>query len=172
MTGVPAFVAESGPLLFIFLLIVVFCRAQTTYWLGRAAAAGLLSGVNAKGIRGAVGRWFNGPIPQKGVKILNKWGIIIIPLCFLTVGIQTAVNAGAGILRMPWSKYTIAMLPGCVAWAFIYAFGALALWLATVSAIAGSPYAWVVLFVLLGAIAAGVFLFKRHHKALDEASAV
>lgn len=167
MKGVPDFVADSGPLLFFFLLFVVFCRAQTTYWLGRAAAAGLLSGANSSGIRGAVARWFHGPIPQKGVAILNKWGIIIIPLCFLTVGIQTAVNAGAGILRMPWTKYTIAMLPGCVAWAFIYAFGALALWLATVSAIAGSPYAWVLLIVLGALIGAGVFLFRRHQHALD-----
>lgn len=171
MKGVPDFVADNGPLLFLFLIVVVFFRAQTTYWLGRAAAAGVLSGVNSTGIRGAVGRWFNGPIPHKGAKILNKWGIIIIPLCFLTVGIQTAVNAGAGLLRMPWAKYTVAMLPGCAAWAFIYAFGALALWFAAARAIAGSPYAWVALVVLLAAIVAGVFLFRRHHNALDEVSA-
>ena len=40
---------------------------------------------------------------------------------FLTVGLQTVVNAAAGLIRMPWIRYTVAMLIGCIAWAAIYA---------------------------------------------------
>ena len=54
--------------------------------------------------------------------------LIIIPLCFLTVGIQTAVNAGSGVVRLRWRTYTLAMIPGCVAWALMYGLGMLAVW--------------------------------------------
>lgn len=77
-----------------------FCRAQGTYWLGRGAARGALAGAGKDGVRGSIARWFNGPTPKRGAKLLDTWGLIIIPLCFLTVGIQTAVNAGAGLVSM------------------------------------------------------------------------
>ena len=48
---------------------------------------------------------------------LERWGFIGIPASFLTVGFQTMVNAAAGFIRMRWDLYTVAMIPGCIAWA-------------------------------------------------------
>ena len=104
--------ASSGLPLFIFLFFVVFQRAQLTYWLGRAAAKGALTASGKKGLRGKIAAWFEGPVPRSGARLLEQWGIIIIPLCFLTVGVQTAVNAGAGVVRLSWKKSTLAMIPG------------------------------------------------------------
>lgn len=161
--------ASSGPPLIAFLFCVVFFRAQGTYWLGRAAAHGALSSSGRDGVRGCLARWFDGPAPRRGAALLNRWGLFIIPLCFLTVGIQTAVNAGAGLVRMPWRTYTIAMLPGCLAWALMYGLGLLAVWTAAVSALTGSVPGQ----ILLGTALAGVSLYAlaRHlRKRTDSVS--
>lgn len=171
MHMVPESIADNLPLVVVFLLVVVFFRAQGSYWLGRAAAAGALWGKDAGGLRGAIGSWFDGPIPRSGVRILERWGLIIIPLCFLTVGIQTAVNAGAGMVRLPWVKYTLLMLPGCVAWALMYGLGLAALWAAGFAALAGSPWAWGVIAVVVVATIAMMALFRRHRGVLDEEDA-
>ncbi|MFC7580905.1 hypothetical protein ACFQ23_08605 [Schaalia naturae] len=158
--------AASGPPLFIFLFCVVLSRAQGTYWLGRAAAAGALAGSGSDGWRGGLARWFAGPVPRKGAALLEHWGLILIPLCFLTVGIQTAVNAGAGLVRLRWRTYTLAMIPGCVAWALLYGAGMLAIWMAVLQAAAGNPWAWLV----LAAVVAGVVLTvrrRRRHSPAD-----
>ncbi len=145
--------AASGPPLFFFLFCVVLVRAQSTYWLGRAAARGALAASGRAGVLGAIARWFEGPVPRRGAALLDKWGLLLIPLCFLTVGVQTAVNAGAGLVRMKWRTYTLAMLPGCVAWALLYGLGMLAVWAAVLSAVAGSTAGRVVLgFVALAVL--------------------
>lgn len=130
--------AASGPPFFVFLFFVVLLRAQGTYWIGRATARGALRAREHEGFLGAIARWFDGPAPRRGAALLERWGVLIIPLCFLTVGVQTAVNAGAGIVGMKWRTYTLAMLPGCVAWAVLYGLGMLAIWMAVIAAIAGS----------------------------------
>lgn len=164
MSGIPEW-ASSGPALFAFLLFVVFCRAQGTYWLGRAAAAGVLAAENTGGIRGALAAWFDGPVPRRGARMLEKWGIVIIPLCFLTVGVQTAVNAGAGLVRMKWRTYTLAMIPGCIVWATLYSLGLLALWLAAIGTIAGNPIAWLALAGLLVVAVLTYYLRRRREQS-------
>ena len=156
--------ASSGPPLIIFLFLVVFFRAQGTYWLGRAAARGALASAGRDGFRGSLARWFDGPVPRRGAALLDRWGLIIIPLCFLTVGVQTAVNAGAGLVRMKWRTYAIAMIPGCVAWAFMYGLGMLAVWTAALSAVAGSLPGRIVIGVLLAGIGARALMrrLRRH----------
>ena len=62
-------------------------------------------------------------------------------MSFLTVGLQTVVNAAAGLIRMPWVRYTIAMLIGCVAWALIYATVGIAAVEACIALAAHSPWA-------------------------------
>ena len=161
---VPEF-AREGIFLFVFLFGVVFFRAQSTYWLARGVASG------RTGFLGAMARWFDGPVPRKGAALLDKWGIIAIPLCFLTVGIQTAVNAGAGLVRMRWSTYTIAMIPGCVLWALLYGLGMLAVFAAAIRAIAGSPWGWAGLALIIGLITAKVVWGHRQRAAADRSLA-
>lgn len=155
---IPAW-AQQGPPLIIFLFFVVFLRAQGTYWLGRLTAKGALRATDRPGVTGSIARWFDGPIPRKGAALLDHWGLIIIPLCFLTVGVQTAVNAAAGVVRLKWRTYTLAMLPGCVLWAFMYGFGLLAVWIAAVTAVAGSPWGWIGIGAII--IVATAYLWWR-----------
>ena len=167
---VPAF-AREGIWLFVFLFVVVLLRAQATYWLARGAASGAVRATGHQGFLGAMARWFDGPIPRKGAAMLDKWGIIIIPLCFLTVGIQTAVNAGAGLVRMRWSTYTIAMIPGCVLWALLYGLCPLADFAAAIRAVAGSPWGWAGLALIVALIAAKIAWGRRKRRAVDAALA-
>lgn len=156
--------AESGPLLIGFLFFVVFFRAQGTYWLARSLPALAATQSDNSGIRGSLARWFAGPTPKKGAALLEKWGIIVLPLCFLTVGVQTAVIAGAGIVKMDWRRFTVAMLPGAVAWAFLYGLGLLAIWTAAVTALAGNPWSYVALVGVLGAFYL-IKVFKKRQAA-------
>ena len=167
---VPAF-AREGIWLFVFLFVVVLLRAQATYWLARGAASGAVLATGRQGFLGAMARWFDGPVPRKGPAMLDKWGIIIIPLCFLTVGIQTAVNAGAGLVRMRWSTYTIAMIPGCVLWALLYGLGTLAVFAAAIRAVAGSPWGWAGLALIIALIGAKIVWGRRKRRAVDAALA-
>ena len=161
---VPAF-AREGIWLFVFLFVVVLLRAQATYWLARGAASGAVRATGRQGFLGALARWFDGPVPRKGAAMLDKWGLIVIPLCFLTVGIQTAVNAGAGLVRMRWSTYTIAMIPGCVLWALLYGLAA------AIRAVAGSPWGWAGLALIVTLIAAKIAWGRRKRRAVDAALA-
>ena len=165
---VPAF-AREGIWLFVFLFVVVLLRAQATYWLARGAASGAVLATGRQGFLGTMARWFDGPIPRKGAAMLDKWGIIVIPLCFLTVGIQTAVNAGAGLVRMRWSTYTIAMIPGCVLWALLYGLGTLAVFAAAIRAVAGSPWGWVGLALIAALITAKIAWGRRKRRSVDAA---
>lgn len=167
---VPVF-AREGIWFFVFLFMVVLLRAQTTYWLARAAASGAVLATGRQGFLGAVARWFDGPVPRKGAAMLDKWGVIVIPLCFLTVGIQTAVNAGAGLVRMRWSTYTIAMIPGCILWALLYGLGTLAVFAAAIRAVAGSPWGWAGLALIVALIAAKIVWGRRKRRAVNAALA-
>ena len=35
---------------------------------------------------------------------IKRWGVLAVPLSFLTIGVQTTVNLTAGILRMPLTR--------------------------------------------------------------------
>ncbi|NTW39676.1 MAG: hypothetical protein HGA44_07275 [Cellulomonadaceae bacterium] len=143
------------PLLYAFLLVVVFCRAQATYWLGRAVAAGSLRTRWAQRI--------DGPRTRSAVASIDRWGLPIIPLSFLTIGFQTAVNAAAGLIQMRWGRYTLAMLPGCAVWAAIYAVGGLAAFRSLAALAARSPWAMIaaVLVVIGIAGAVGTWVHRR-----------
>lgn len=141
--------ASSGIVLILFLFCVVFCRAQATYWLGRGIVSGAVKGRGKSKILDGIAKFFEGSIPRKGTRIIETWGIAVIPLCFLTVGLQTAVIAGAGVLRMAWPRFTLAMIPGCVAWALLYGMGLLAVWMTVLGALAGNPWGWVAFAVIV-----------------------
>jgi membrane protein DedA with SNARE-associated domain len=101
-------------------LFAVAClRGQCTFWLGRAGHAGLLK-------HPRWGRLLTKEGTKKGLAAVEKWGWPIIPLSFLTVGFQTAVQLSAGLLGWRWRRYTLAALPGYLLWGMVYAAGGLA----------------------------------------------
>lgn len=162
----PAWIHE-GPfaLVYAFLLVVVFVRAQSTYWVGRAVAAGAL--------RSRWERYVGGPRVRRATDVIDRWGLAVIPLSFLTIGFQTAVNAGAGLLRIRWFRYTLAMLPGCAVWAAIYAVGGLATFEAGVTLAARSPAALVAFVLAMALLVAAVTLrMRQRRRAVDAIDAL
>jgi membrane protein DedA with SNARE-associated domain len=140
------------------LFVIVLLRAQGTYWLGRGIAAGSVRSPLGR----RLGARLSGPGLGRAVALLHRWGPIAVTLSFFTVGLQTMVNGAAGLTRMPFLRYTLAMVPGCVAWAFIYATVGLTAFYAAVSAAAGSPWA---LLAVVGAAAGVVWAVRRRRAA-------
>jgi len=161
---VPSFL-EGLPFwwLVLALFAVVLCRAQATYWLARGAVAGAS--------RSRWGRWLDSAAVRRGSALLDRWGLPVVTLSFLTVGLQTIMNAAAGIARVPWWRYTLAMLPGCVAWAFIYATVGIALFWAVLATFAGSPWGVVVLVALVVAGGVGTWSVRRRRRPTSSTSA-
>ncbi|HZK04863.1 MAG TPA: VTT domain-containing protein [Actinomycetaceae bacterium] len=157
------FLAE-GPFVavYLFLLMVVFLRAQGTYWLARWATE--LAVKHAKPEEGwrkrAIER-LDSPSMRKGTASIHKWGLPVIPFSFLTVGFQSVVIAAAGFLRLPWWKFTLAMFPGILAWALIYSTIGFAVWGAAIAAAAGSPWGIAGMVSLAVAIVAAVVVRRR-----------
>lgn len=136
----PDWLQENLPF-FILMLTVAVVRSQAIYWLGRAVPVlaqkyGKTSERIAK-----LDAWLNGDQVRRGTEVLERWGIIVIPLSFLTIGIQSLIQAAAGMARMRWWLYTLAAMPGVVAWAIIYGAGLSVGWHTTAAALSGNRWA-------------------------------
>ena len=90
---------------------------------------------------------------------LDRFGWPLVPLAYLTVGVQSAVMAAAGILRMRWALFTVAQVPGAVAWALIYTTIGFAAWEALIGQAVGSWLGWLVL--ALAVLIGGSWLVTR-----------
>ncbi|MFF5792087.1 DedA family protein [Paeniglutamicibacter sp. NPDC012692] len=126
-----------------FLFLLAMARANTTYWLGRGIAAGV------KHTR--FQHLMTGSIYQRAERFIQRWGIFAIPLSFMTVGIQTAVNASAGVARMPLARYIPSVIVGCLIWATIYSTVGMAV-----------VYAWIALgwqWIVAGALVVAITTF-------------
>ncbi|MDN5558714.1 MAG: VTT domain-containing protein [Ruaniaceae bacterium] len=158
---------HNGPFVGVYLtlLFIVFCRAQGTYWLGRWGAKLAVDRVKPKGAFGQrMLGWLDSSATDTGIRSIHKWGLVVLPFSFLTVGFQTVVNAGAGLLRIPWWKYTSAMFLGCMAWALIYSTIGFAVWGAALAAAAGSPWGIAAMVALAGVIAATMWVSRRRRR--------
>ena len=146
-------------LVYVVFAVGAFLRSQGTYWLGRGVAAGVLRS-----------RWagrVDSDRTRRATAAIERWGMPVVPLSFLTVGFQTAVNAGAGLLRLRWARYTLWALPGCLVWALVWAGGGMAAAAGTAALAARSPWApWAVLAALAGGAAAVVAVRRRRVRAV------
>ena len=88
-------------------------RTSIVYALGALAAEG---GARLDRIRKAM----DSPLYRKARRLVNRWGVIAVPLCFLTVGLQTAVIITTGFTKMPLRRWVPAMLLGTFIWACVY----------------------------------------------------
>ncbi|WP_156165306.1 DedA family protein [Demequina rhizosphaerae] len=172
MAGVPSFVFD-GPWwgLFVFLCGVVFFRTQGTYWIARWARTGadaVADRAEAHHSRRArLARRFSGPGMERARAFLERWGYLGIPVSFLTVGFQTMVNATAGYTRMRWDLYTLAMIPGCLAWATVYTAIGLSLWEAWLR----SPWLLAAAVVAIVGAAFGLNRWRRRRRPSQPADA-
>ena len=101
------------PLVVAALFVIVMARANGTYWLGRAAAAGTE--------RTRMRRMLHAPGYLRAVRWIDRWGAPAVSVSFLTVGFQTLINLAAGVTRMSLRHYLPAVVVGGVMWAFVYA---------------------------------------------------
>ena len=148
MTGQPFAIAV------IVLFGIVLARAQATYWIARMAAAGTL--------RSRWAKLLTGPRVAKATNAINRWGPPVVTVSFLTIGFQTIANAAAGLTRMPFPRYLVAMIPGCVAWAFMYA----ALAEGTLFLAREMPWVLVAVAVVIGVVIAVVTRRRRSAAAV------
>ncbi|HEY0185846.1 MAG TPA: VTT domain-containing protein [Cellulomonas sp.] len=103
---------------------------------------------------------------RRGLRLVHRWGPAAVTLAYLTVGLQTAVFAGAGLLRMPYLRFTIASVPGSIAWAFVWGtVGLGALW-AAVTLATRSPWALAGALLALLALAGWLVARRRTRRAV------
>lgn len=97
-----------------FMWVVGIVRTSLVFSLGWLAQAG---GSRFEKIQ----HLMDHPLYRRAQYFVNRWGVLAVPACFLTVGFQTAVILTTGFTRMPLSRWIPAMLVGTFMWGTIYA---------------------------------------------------
>lgn len=145
-------------------------RGQLMYWVGRVPTDQALQRTNPTGRMRRLHAWLAGGGADTGIEAIRRWGLLVVPVCYLTVGFQSMVQAGAGVLRITWWKYALAQVPGAIAWGTIYSTIGFAVWKAALAAAAGSPAGIAVIAVVVLAVVFGVVLLHRRriHWRQDE----
>ncbi|ADG75077.1 membrane-associated protein [Cellulomonas flavigena DSM 20109] len=150
---------------------IVMARSHLTYWAGRGVARGARrEGEQRRGPRGwqrvvdRTARLSATPSARRGVAIVHRWGPVAVTLAYLTVGVQTTVFAGAGLLRMPYLRFTLASVPGALAWAVVWGtVGIGAVWGALALA-AGSPAGLAALVVVVAVVVTTIVTLTRRRR--------
>jgi membrane protein DedA with SNARE-associated domain len=150
---------ESQPFIVValFLTAVAGFRSQLTYLLGRGIRAGL--------VRAAWAQKLASDKERKAVNQLEKWGWPLIPLSFLTVGFQTAVQLTAGLIGWRWLPYTLSAVPGWILWGVMYAAGGLAAFIGIVTLAQKSWWLAALVILLVAGIIVVLIVRKRKRKA-------
>ena len=149
--GQPFLIAAS------FLTGVAGVRSQCTYWLARAIRAGV--------VRTAWAEKLASDQEQRAVRKLEKWGWPLIPVSFVTIGFQTAVQLAAGLVGWRWLPYTLAALPGWIIWGCLYAAGGLATFVGLATLARQAWWLAVLAVVLLIGIIVLVVTLRRRARA-------
>ncbi|VTR78837.1 hypothetical protein CHMI_03623 [Cellulomonas hominis] len=165
---------------------IVMARSHLLYWLGRGVfsgaarladrAPGAPSEDPATGpepataadpsrrraaARSQVQRLMRTGTARRGLALVHRWGPLAVTFAYLTVGLQSAVFVGSGLVRMPYLRFTVASVPGSVAWAVIWGtVGFAAVW-AGVRLATASPWALAGVVVALAALVTWRVLRRR-----------
>ncbi len=163
------------PALIATLFVIVLLRSHGTYWLGR----GLTRGVTTLGRSRRGPAWWHrmsdrarrrsaSPGAQRAVAVVRRWGAFAVAPAYLFVGAQTAIFTAAGLTRMPYGRFTLASIPGSVAWALIWgSVGLGAVWAALALA-ATSP--WALAAAVVALLVLVVALVVHRHRLTDAAA--
>lgn len=151
---------------FVALFLGAMTRGQLVYWLGRVATEQTLRRTRPEdGWQRRMHGWLQAGGADPGVRALRRWGLAVVPLSYLTVGFQSMVQAGAGILRIEVWKYALAQIPGALAWATIYATIGFAAWEAVMATAAGSPLGLAAILAVVLVIVATIVFLRRRRRA-------
>lgn len=165
LDGMPVAVALGA------LFGIVMARSHLTYWAGRGVQrAAAYEGSQAHGPRwwrrtvDRAARVGATPSARYGVALVHRWGPLAVTLAYATVGLQTAVFLGAGVVRMPYLRFTLASLPGAAIWVLIWGtVGMSAVW-GAVALAAGSPWGFAVLALTAAVVGALVAAAVRRRR--------
>ncbi|WP_225754759.1 DedA family protein [Actinotalea sp. Marseille-Q4924] len=154
---------ESWPFLWLYLFFVLGAalRSQALYWLGRGVAAGALRT-----------RWaerLDGPRTRRAVRLIERWGMPVVPLSFLTVGLQSAVHGASGLLRLHWLRYTLWSVPGWLVWALVWSGGGTVALYGSVALAAESPWALAGVVVVVATVVTVLVLRRRRRREQRDA---
>lgn len=146
---------------FLFLFVGAMMRGQVIYWLARLVTQRVLAtGEPGPGWRQRVHRWLHSDGVARGRRSLARWGWPLVPFAYLTVGFQSMVMAAAGMAGMKIRTFTLAQIPGSIAWAIIYSTVGFAFWGAFFAALQGNPL-WLALLVVAVVVAVTVLVRRR-----------
>lgn len=111
------------------------------------------------------------PTARRGLALVHRFGPFAVTFAYLTVGVQTAVFVGAGLVRMPYPRFLAASLPGSVAWAFVWGtVGLGAVW-AAVRLATASPWGLAALLAAGAGVVAGLVVRRRRVRRAGSAVA-
>lgn len=108
-------------------------------------------------------RWLDRGGADPGVRAIHRWGLVMVPISYVTVGFQSMVQAGAGILRISGWKYLLAQIPGAIVWGLFYATGGFLVWKYLFSQAQSYPYRAALAFTALVSLIALIVRFRRGH---------
>lgn len=148
--------------LFLFLFLGAMLRGQSIYWLSRFVTDRVMArGEPDEGWQRRLHQRLHGDGVARARASLARYGWPLVPFAYLTVGFQSTVMAAAGMVRMRWGVFTLAQVPGAIAWAIIYSTVGFAFWGAIFSALRGNPI-W--LMLLLAALVLLVVAVRQHRR--------
>lgn len=137
-----------------FVFIAFWCgammRSNGTYWIGR--------GLRAGGHRTRLAAQLDRPSVGRAEAFVGRWGAAAVALGFLTVGVQTLINAAAGVLHMPLVRFVPATAVGSLMWAALYTSAGVAIWEAVAT---GSWWLLLVVPAVVGLVAATTHWLSR-----------
>ena len=145
------------PVIFLAGVLGAGMRSQATYWIGRGVAAKVLGA-----------RWshrLEGPRTKRAIASIERWGMPIVPLSFLTIGFQTAINGSAGLIRIGWLRYTLWAIPGWIMWSVMWTGIGLATVISLFTLATHSPWALAGGLALVAAVVTFVVLRLRRRRA-------
>jgi membrane protein DedA with SNARE-associated domain len=164
--GVPVGIAIAG------LFVIVMARSHGTYWAGRGVVRGARSTQQLEAAPGwwhatldRLEQWTSTGAAQKGLALVRRWGALAVTFAYLTVGLQTAIFASAGLIRMPYLRFTLATIPGALVWAVVWAtvgFGAV--W-GALTLFSASPWVLFGAVVVLAAVIGGIVWLRLSRRA-------
>ena len=167
---------DSWPFWAVYALF--FCgalvRSHATYAVGRALRTGATRtagrraaspGPHDPSVIMRLGQQLEGPGLQRAERVMARYGPPLVTVSFLTLGVQTLLNAAAGALRMPLRRYTPAAVLGSLIWAALYTTAGFAVLGASRAAV---PWWW--LLVATALIVCVVLVTRGVRRRLDAAA--
>jgi hypothetical protein len=115
----------------------------------------------AAAVRAQVQRLMRTGTARRGLALVHRWGPFAVTFAYLTVGLQSAVFVGSGLVRMPYLRFSVASVPGSIAWALIWGTVGLAAVWAAVRLATASPWALAGVVVALAGLVTWRVLRRR-----------